>query len=559
MTASGLGDRRFNDRWDDVSLAANAARHTHDEDALRRLHATVDRAALSPADQINFDLFAKQLEMHLEDYRFRWYLCPLNQRGGVQAADELGNDLRFETVKDYEDWVARLEKLPAFIEQNTELLREGIRTRTLLPKSAMGRVPAQIAKQIVARPEDSPFYAPLRDIPASISGEAQSRLASAARKAIAEGVVPAYTRFKQFFETEYLPACFDQPGIGQLPAGAAAYAYFARRHPTTDLTPPQIHEIGLREVARIRGDMEKVKQQVGFQGGLPEFFTYLRTDPKFFYKTGDELFQGYEALAKSIDPRLVRLFRVLPRMPYGVEAIPANIAPDTTTAYYREPAADGSRAGTYFVNLYRPETRAKWEMTALTLHESVPGHHLQIALAHELGALPEFRRYGMYTAYTEGWALYAEHLGEELGMYSDPYAKFGQLTYQMWRAVRLVVDTGIHFYHWDRQKAIDYFMANTPKAELDVTNEIDRYIAWPGQALAYKIGELKIEELRDRATAALGDRFDVREFHHVVLSHGAIPLDVLERQVDDWIATEKRAATAPPANPPVETRTSKTE
>ncbi|HEV2492713.1 MAG TPA: DUF885 domain-containing protein [Terriglobia bacterium] len=541
--ASTLGDRRWNDRWEDVSLPAIEGDHKHDVQILERLK-TIDRGQLSPSDRVNFDLFRREYEMNAEGYTFHWYLVPLNQRGGIQTADDLGNSLRFSTLKDYEDWIGRLRAFPTHMDQTMTLMREGIHERILLPKIVMQRVPAQIDKQIVADPSASPFYKPFEKFPPGLPEADRARLSAAAREAIASGVVPAFRRFRQFFVEDYLPACYDQVGIWQLPNGQAMYAYFVRLYTTTNLTPAEVHQKGLAEVARIHAEMLDVLQQVGFKGTLQDFFKFLRTDPRFYYQTPEELLEAYRANAKRIDPNLVKVFRLLPRQPYGVEPIPAAVAPDTTTGYYEGGAADGSRPGTLFVNLYKPETRPKWEMTALELHEGVPGHHLQIALAMEQGELPNFRRYGYLPAFGEGWGLYAESLGYEMGVYDDPYSRFGQLTYDMWRAVRLVVDTGIHAMHWDRQRAINYFMENAAKQELDVTNEVDRYIAWPGQSLAYKIGELKILELRNRAQQALGPKFDLKEFHEVVLKEGAVPLDILERTVDDWIKM-KSASTQP--------------
>jgi uncharacterized protein (DUF885 family) len=537
--ASTQGDRRWNDRWPETTLRSFEEEQKHRQEVLFRLR-RFDRTRLSPADRLNFDLFEDQYRRAVDSYPFGEHLLVLTQRGGIQTADELASSLRFETVKDYEDWLARLRGFPAHMDRTVALMREGIRRKIVQPKVVMQRVPAQIDRQIVAKPEDSGFYRPFRRFPASVPEAERERLSAAAQELIRAAIVPTYQRFKEFFTGEYLPACFDQVGAWQLPRGDEYYASEARNYTTTALTPEQIHQLGLREVRRIRAEMEKVREKAGFQGDLDAFFAHLRTDPRFYYKSGDELMEGYRALSKRIDPLLVKVFKTLPRTPYGVEPIPANIAPDTTTAYYQPPAADGSRAGLYYVNLYKPEARPKWEMVALSLHEAVPGHHLQIALAQEQGEVPTFRRFGRYTAFIEGWGLYAESLGEEMGLYEDPYAKFGQLTYEMWRAVRLVVDTGIHYKRWDRQKAIDYFKQNAPKSELDIVNEVDRYIAWPGQALAYKIGEMKIKELRARAAASLGERFDLREFHDVVLRSGALPLDVLERNVEEWARSAGR-------------------
>jgi uncharacterized protein (DUF885 family) len=541
--ASELGDRRWNDRWMDRSPQAYARRDALDKEVLAKL-ARIDRSGLSKADQLNYDLFQKRYLDRLEQYKVRWFLMSFNQREGPQTSDDLASSLRFETVKDYEDWLARLRAVPTALDQFTALLRQGIRERMVHPRVIMERIPAQIDKQIVGDPTQSGFYKPFKSFPSAISQADQQRLQQDARKAVEQQVVPAFTKFKQFFVSEYMPACYEQVGAWQLPQGGDLYAQMIRHYTTTNETPEEVHQIGLKEVARINREMDRVMQQTGFKGSREEFFKFLRTDPQFFYKTPEDLFEGYKALAKTVDPNLVKVFRTLPREPYGVEAIPAAFAPDTTAAYYRPGAADGSRAGTYFVNLYKPDARPKWEMTALTLHESVPGHHLQIARAHELGEMPKFRRYGEYTVFVEGWGLYAESLGDDMGLYSDPYSKFGQLSYEMWRAVRLVVDTGIHVKHWTREQAIQYFMENCPKHELDITNEIDRYIAWPGQALAYKTGELKIKDLRARARDKLGTKFDLKEFHDVVLGSGPLPLDILDRNVDEWIATQSAGSAA---------------
>jgi len=538
--ASELGDRRWNDRWMDRSPEAYARRDQNSHAILAKL-AKIDRAQLSKTDQLNYDLFQKSYTDRIEQYKVRWFLMSFNQREGPQTSDDLGSSLRFETVKDYEDWLARLRAVPTALDQFTALLREGIRERMVHPRVIMERIPAQLDKQIVSDPTQSGFYKPFKSFSSAISEADQQRLQQDARKAVEQQVVPAFTKFKQFFVSEYLLACYDKVGAWQLPHGEELYTQMIRHYTTTNETPEEVHQIGLKEVARINGEMGRVMQESGFKGSRREFFNFLRTDPQFFYKTPEELFTAYKAMAKTIDPNLVKVFRTLPREPYGVEEIPMSFAPDTTAAYYRPGAADGSRAGTYFVNLYKPDARPKWEMTALTLHESVPGHHLQIARAHEFGEMPKFRRYGEYTAYVEGWGLYAESLGEDMGLYSDPYSKFGQLSYEMWRAVRLVVDTGIHVKHWTREQAIRYFMDNCPKHELDITNEIDRYIAWPGQSLAYKTGELKIKELRARAKEKMGTKFDLKEFHDVVLGSGPLPLDILERKVDEWIEKGKSA------------------
>jgi uncharacterized protein (DUF885 family) len=540
--ATYIGDHRYDDRWPDLSPAALRASYEGDKAVIAALD-KVDPRQLSAEDQLNRDLFRRQYQANIDSYDYGAQYTPLSQRGGLASMHRMADVVVFKTVEDYEQWLSRIGSIDQLVDQNIALMREGVQRGLVPPKIILQRVPPQLDKQIVTDPTKSPFYEAFAKMPDSIPAAEQARLQAAARDAIMKTVVPSYTRLRQYVVDDYLPRSRDSVGLWDTPGGTARYAELARFYTTTRLTPDEIHEIGLKEVARIRGEMMKVIAQTGFKGSFDEFLAYLRTDPKFRYTDPQELLEAYEAMAKRVDPQLPQYFGKLPRMPYGVRPIAAQIAPDTTTAYYQGPAMDGKRAGYYYVNLYKPEERPKYEIPVLTIHEAVPGHHLQIALAQELGELPNFRRDFEATAFVEGWALYSESLGEEMGFYEDPYDKFGQLTYEMWRAVRLVVDTGLHHKHWTRQQAIDYFKANAAKTELDIINEIDRYIGNPGQALAYKIGELKIKQLRGEATAALGDRFDIRAFHDVVLGNGAIPLDVLEANVRRWIK-ERGAATA---------------
>jgi len=538
--ASGLGERRFNDRWADNSLEAIEQRQAEQRGFLRRLLA-IDSAELDADDQLTYDLFRRDLQNEIEGHRFRAYLMPVTQRGGVQNLETTAEGIPLANEKDYEDWLARMAAIDTVVRQTQDLLEEGLRRGFVQPRILMDRIPAQLQAQLVEDAHDSPFYAAFDNMPDSIAGENRERLQQAARELIDDSIVPAYRRFSRYFNDTYLPASRDSIGVSALPDGAAYYEYLARSFTTTLMSPEAIHRLGLSEVSRIRREMQLIIDELEFDGDFNEFLQFLRTDPQFYYATAAELFDAYLAICKRIDPQLVNLFGVLPRIPYGLRQIPANIAPDTTTAYYNPPAADGSRAGYYYVNLYKPEVRPKYEMEVLSVHEAVPGHHLQIALQMELSEMPNFRRYSYFTAFVEGWGLYSESLGFELGLYQDPYAKFGALTYEMWRAVRLVVDTGMHYKGWTRQQAIDFFMDNAAKTELDIVNEIDRYLAMPGQALAYKIGQLKMLEIRTRAEQTLGDDFDIRAFHDALLGGGSLPLEILEARMARWLAEQMSA------------------
>jgi len=539
LLATYLGDPRYDDRWPDISPAAQQARNAADSKVLEEL-ARIPRAELPPAEQLNYDLFRFTYDDRVAAAKFHPEYYEIRAREGPQSLNEVAEIMPFQTVTHYENWLRRLASLPAFMDQYGELLRRAAAEKHTQPRIIMDRVLPQLAMQTPGRAEESPFFERFQSYPDAIPATERERLTAAARQVIEEAVIPAYRRFTAVFRDEYLPACRETVGIWDTPDGRAYYSNRARSHTTTSLTPEQIHELGLAEVARNRAEMQKVMDEVGFKGSLTEFFVHLRTDPQFYYKTPDELFRAYAFITKVIDPELPRLFGKLYRTPFGLRPIPDTSAPNTTTAYYSGPSIDGARPGYYYVNLFRPEVRPKYEMEVLTVHEAAPGHHLQIALAQEHTGLPKFRRIGDVTAYVEGWALYSERLGYDLGLYKDPYSRFGQLTYDQWRAVRLVVDTGIHHMKWTRQQAIDYFTANAAKTETDIVNEIDRYIAWPGQALAYKIGQLKILELRKRAETVLGNRFNIRAFHDTILATSAVPLEILERIVNDWIEAQRQ-------------------
>ena len=534
-SATYLGDHRYDALWPDMSPAATARSHQGDREVLESLE-RIAPDALTDTDKLNRELFRRLYQGRVDAYDYGTQYTPASQKGSVATAHELAELIDFNSVRAYEDWIARINGLGTVVDQTIALMREGVKRKQVQPRVIMERVPKQIDQQIVADPTASPFYGPFKQMPDSIAAADQERLRAAARAAISGTAVPAYRRFKQYVEKDYLPQCRDTVGVWDTPGGDDWYRKRLAWYTTTNLTADEIHEIGLKEVARIRGEMQKIITQVGFKGDFQEFLQYLRTDPKFRYTDPQQLLQAYMVMAKRIDPLLPQYFGKLPRMSYGVRPIPEQSAPDTTTAYYQGPGMDGKRAGYYYVNLYKPEERPKYEIPVLTIHEAVPGHHLQIALAQELGDLPKFRRDFEATAFVEGWALYSESLGEEMGLYEDPYDKFGQLTYEMWRAVRLVVDTGMHHRKWTRQQAIDFFKANAAKTELDIVNEVDRYIAWPGQACAYKIGQLRIKQLRSEATQALGPKFDLRAFHDVVLGSRAVPLDVMEANVRRWMA-----------------------
>ncbi len=528
-----------NHRWTDLSSAAVARRKLAPAEPLRVLR-TVDRAALGASDQVSYDLFLRHLEIALEGARFPREVLAITQLGGIhQEVSQILVRMPATRVEHYEDMLARLAAAPLLIDQTVALLERGLQLGVTPARITLRDIPAQVKQQIVDDPLRSPILERFVVFPASIPAADQQRLRQSAVDSYRSSVRPAFQRLHDFLEREYVPRAREALAWTAIPDGREWYAYNVREETTTRMSPAEIHALGHSEVRRIRAIMDSVIRSTGFTGTFSEFVRFLRTDPKFYHTDSASLVREYRDISKRADPELVKMFGKLPRLPYGVTTIPSFMAPSQTTAYYSQGSPVAGRPGWYYVNTYDLASRPKWEMEALSLHEAVPGHHLQIALAQELENVPEFRRHSGPTAFVEGWALYSESLGPDMGFYKDPYSKFGQLTYEMWRAIRLVLDTGIHSMGWTREQAIDFFRENSAKTEHDITVEVDRYIAWPGQALAYKLGELKIKGLRREAESELGPNFDIRAFHDEVLAHGAIPLDLLETNIRAWVARRR--------------------
>lgn len=539
LFATRIGDHRLNDRLARESIADQKRRLEANRKFLERWEA-IDHDKLGRQQRINYEIFGRLLKDDVVEGELEMYLIPITNRWGFHIAfPELPQRVPLKTVEDYQNYISRLQQFARYTDDHIELLRGGIEKQLVLPAVVLHDYKRPITSHIVEDPEKSLLYSPFKKFPATFGDEDQKRLRDAGRQAIAKSVVPAYRKFLKFMESEYVPAARGSIGASALPRGREFYRHRVRSYTTLDITPEEVHRIGLEEVKRIRREMDEVIRESGFEGGFEKFVEFLRTDDQFYAETPEELLKEVAFTMKKMEGKLPELFGKLPRAPCGIKEVPAYIAPSTTTAYYSQPAGDGSRAGFYYVNTYNLRSRPLYEVQALSLHEAVPGHHLQLALQQELGELPPFRRFAGFTAFVEGWGLYAERLGLEVGFYEDPYSNFGRLSYEMWRASRLVVDTGMHYLGWTRKQAIDFMAKNTSLSMHNIESEVDRYISWPGQALAYKIGELRIRQLRKKAEQELGRQFDIRQFHDVVLGSGSVPLDVLEANVMQYIERAK--------------------
>ena len=533
--ATYVGYPGQNGRWSDPSLQFLEAYEVSRKNFLRRLQ-NIDQSELTDREVLGLKLITQNLRIQTEGFKFPEEFILIHQRSGVQQdISDVLSIMPKNSLKDFEDRLERLRNAPEYIGKTIDVLRIGLEKNITPPKITLRDVPQQIKNTIPTEISNSPLLNSFNNFPVSMTEEDKDRIVKQAESIVETEVYPAFEKLYDFLVEEYIPNSNESIALSDNPDGKEWYKHRARQFTTTQLQPKEIHDLGLNEVARIKAEMDDVIIKSGFEGSFDEFTNFLRTDPQFYAKTEEELLSGYRDIAKKADPELPKLFGKLPRMPYGIIEIPSYAAKSQTTAYYRGGSQKDGRAGYFYANTYALNTRPKWEMEALTLHEAMPGHHLQISLAKELPETHPLIQNLSYTGFVEGWGLYAESLGTEMGFYKDPYSKFGQLTYEMWRAVRLVVDTGMHYFGWSRDEAINYFAANTPKSLHDIEVEIDRYISWPGQALAYKIGELKFKDLRRRATETLGDKFDIREFHDELHKKGALPLDILDEQMNNWL------------------------
>ena len=531
--ASNLGDKRFNTKISSNSIGQFKINKAKEEKSLKELQ-LFNIELLNDENKLNYKLAELSMLNSVKRMNFPSYLMRLNQRGGIQSFYETGDRLVYTSKQDYEDWLTRLNSFVENIDNSLTNNKQGLELGYTQPKLVTRGVIAQISAIINSDIENHPYLKVFKNADESLmSSNEKTDLINRAKTLITNEIDPSYKRLHDFLKNEYLSNSRDSIGISDVPNGSKWYEVLSNYHTTTNLSPDEIHDIGLSEIKRIRSEMEKIISDLEWDGDFNSFLNYLRTSPRFYYDNPEDLFNAYLIMSKTIDPLLPKIFKTFPRAPYGVIPIPAESAPFTTTAYYNSPSK--GKPGYFYANLYKPESRPKYEIPVLTVHEAVPGHHFQISIAQELENVPTFRKYQSFTAFIEGWGLYSEELGDHIGLYDDPYDKFGQLTYDMWRAIRLVVDTGMHYKDWSRDDAINLFIENTAKSKLDIENEVDRYIAWPGQALAYKIGQLKILELRSKAEKELGEKYDIKDFHYEVLKRGSLPLDLLEFYINQWI------------------------
>jgi uncharacterized protein (DUF885 family) len=536
--ASTIGDKRWNDKISDYSVKAINEGLEREQNFLMKL-AAIDPAGLSDDEKTSRELLLRHLTEDVEAAGFKEWEMPITQMDGIyDTYPQLVTQLSFNNVKDYDDWIARLHAIPDAFEQTTAEMAIGVEDGRTPPKFLMEKTLDEVQELATAKPEDSPLALPLKKFPATVAPADQERIKTEMLAAIGKEVLPAYVRFARYLKVSYIPACREEPGIGALPDGAKYYQFLARRSTTTDLTAEQIHQIGLDEVKKDEAEMLAIAQKLGFKD-LASFRASLKTDAKLKATSADALLATYRGYLTPMQAKLPSLFGRLPKAPFEVVPMPDFLAKTAPPAYYDEGSPDGSRPGRLWINTYNATDRNLYAVEAIAYHEGIPGHHLQLSIAHEQTDVPSFRKFNEYTAFVEGWALYTEHLGKDAGFYQDPYSDYGRLEADVWRGIRLVVDTGVHSQHWTRQQMVDYFHEHSAIDETTIQSEVDRYIGWPGQALAYKVGQLKILELRARAQKALGDKFDIKAFHDTVLDSGALPMDVLEKRVDDWIASQK--------------------